>query len=494
MEYKNKKSSSFELIFIMLTAFTTILICSKASPLYPINDWVDANCYMTVGRAMLDGSMPYRDLFEHKGPLIYILHAAAAFISDNSFFGVFLFEIIFCFIFLSAAYKILLSVCNSRPLCAIPLISLIIYSCAAFCHGDSAEELCQPLLLCSFLIGLRCVQRSTPLTNREALIIGILSGAVLWTKFTMLGFYPGFFIAVSVLTIKKRKFSILLRSCGFIAIGVAAVTLPIILFFAVNDSLGSLFEVYFYDNIFVYGDSSGSVIDNLRNGFVFCRDFFTLPLAVIIVGILIMYLRKKYRELFYFLCSFLGAYLMVFGGGKSYRYYPLALAFFVPFSSAIIFSCAEKYIVRIPKKKNCFSICCMITLTLCTAGCYLLSPNVYMMKYKKNELPQYKFAEIISQSENPTLLNYGFLDGGFYLSSGIIPDCKYFCLNNTALEEMIRSQQYYVENALTDYVVVRSTDSKPHEELRYYTCIASAEMPYYDKYFYYYLYRKNAVS
>lgn len=494
MKYINKKTIPFELFFILLTAFVTILICSKSSPLYPINDWVDANCYMTVGRGMLHGSMPYRDLFEHKGPLIYMLHAAAALISDNSFLGVFLSEIILCFLFLYASYRILLSVCNGRPLCVIPLISMIIYSCAAFCHGDSAEELCQPLLLCSFLIGLGCVQRNAHLTRREALIIGILSGAVLWTKFTMLGFYIGFFIAISVLTIKKQGFSTLLRSCCFIAVGVAAVTLPIIVFFAVNNSLGSLFEVYFYDNIFIYGGSSASVTDNLINGFFFCRDFFTLPFVIIITGILIMYLKKNYRELFYFLCSFLSAYLMVFGGGKSYRYYPFALAFFVPFSAALIFSCAEKRLNCITKKKNLFSVSCPLSLALCTAGCYLFSPNVYLMKYEKNELPQYKFAEIISHSDNPTLLNYGFLDGGFYLSSGITPDFKYFCLNNTGLEEMVQSQQFYVENALAEYVVVRSTDSKPHEDFRHYTCIASAEMPYYDKYFYYFLYKKSSLS
>ena len=103
MKYINKKTIPFELFFILLTAFVTILICSKSSPLYPINDWVDANCYMTVGRGMLHGSMPYRDLFEHKGPLIYMLHAAAALISDNSFLGVFLSEIVLCFLFLYAS-------------------------------------------------------------------------------------------------------------------------------------------------------------------------------------------------------------------------------------------------------------------------------------------------------------------------------------------------------------------------------------------------------
>ena len=85
------KKRYLDAFFIALTGFLTILICSKSSPLYPLNDWVDANCYMTVGRAMTEGKLPYRDLFEHKGPLLYILHAAAALVSDSSFLGIFFF-------------------------------------------------------------------------------------------------------------------------------------------------------------------------------------------------------------------------------------------------------------------------------------------------------------------------------------------------------------------------------------------------------------------
>ena len=51
--------SAAEIIFIAVTGFLTILICSKSSPLYPINDWVDANTYLTIGRAMHDGAVPY---------------------------------------------------------------------------------------------------------------------------------------------------------------------------------------------------------------------------------------------------------------------------------------------------------------------------------------------------------------------------------------------------------------------------------------------------
>ena len=58
-------------------------VCSKSSPLYPMNDWVDVNCFFTVGRGITHGMVPYLDLYEQKGPLIYFLYALAALISES---------------------------------------------------------------------------------------------------------------------------------------------------------------------------------------------------------------------------------------------------------------------------------------------------------------------------------------------------------------------------------------------------------------------------
>lgn len=486
MSDKSAKIHYAEFIFIIFTAFTVILICSESSPLYPINDWTDANCYMTVGRAMLNGAMPYRDLFEHKGPVIYLLHALAAIVSDNSFFGVFLIETAFCSWFLCLAYKIQLFQCKSHQLWTIPLTAAAIYSSKAFIHGDSAEEFCLPLILCSYLIGLKVFCGKQELSDRDSFLIGILSGIILWTKFTLLGFYAGFFI-MAIFFYKKNLLK-LVRICSIIILGVGAVSLPIIIFFAANNSLPNLFEVYFYDNLFVYSSTKekSSLLENLKNGFVFTYSFMPLGFAAISIGILIIAVQKKHKDLTYTVITILAAFLFVFAGHLSYRYYPLILAAFVPVSIASIISFAENRV----KKIHLPSIICSETaFTVCIGICFLLCPNIYLMKYEKNDLPQYKFAEIINQTENPTLLNYGFLDGGFYLASGTVPEFKYFCRNNTGLEAMMSSQQYYVESGIPDYIVARSSDgNKP--AFSHYNCVAENEFSYYEKSFYYYLYKR----
>lgn len=472
-----------ETLFIFLTALLTMLICTKSSPLYPTNDWVDANCYMTIGRAMTDGKMPYRDLFEHKGPLIYILHAAGALISDSSFFGIFLFETAACIWFLSLCCGLMHRFMVNGALWYVPIFAMIVYSSQAFCHGDSAEEFCLPVILCSFTLGLESVENETVLSDKNAFGLGVLSGIVLWIKFNLLGFYAGAFLTIAFLA-RKNGIAPIIRMCSIVVLGIAAVSLPVILYFAAKNSLYSLTDVYFYNNIFVYGREKTSLFKNLANGCIFILRFFPLGSLMIVSGIATALLSGKKRYSAYSLVSMLTAFLGTFAGHLSYRYYPLILApFAVIFGAATISSINKKF-----RLSNHFTA--PASLFLCSIGTFILSPNTYLMHYRKDQLPQYRFAEIINELEKPSLLNYGFLDGGFYLAADIIPEQRYFCRNNMKLDEMTKSQQQCADDGIPDFIVTRSSSGK-HPDFPLYTCVAEETFPYYDQTFHYFLFRRN---
>ena len=78
------KNPLLRFLFACAASFLVLAVCSKSSFLYPMNDWVDVNCYFTVGRGILHGLVPYRDLYEQKGPLVYYVYALASLISENS--------------------------------------------------------------------------------------------------------------------------------------------------------------------------------------------------------------------------------------------------------------------------------------------------------------------------------------------------------------------------------------------------------------------------
>lgn len=481
MMIKNRISAA-EMIFIAVTGIVTILICSKSSPLYPINDWVDANTYLTIGRAMHEGVVPYRDLYEQKGPILYFLHAAAL-ISDSSFFGVFIIESVACIVFLAASYCILQNSGCQRPLVLIPLISMIIYSSGAFCHGDSAEELCLPMLACSLCMAFETLGSGKLLTFRQWFALGALCMAVFWIKFSLMGFYAAFFIAVLCLAVKENV-ETAIKGLMWTAFGAIAVTVPVLLYFAFNGALYELFDVYFADNLFRYGAAT-SLTANLLDGAKFSFIYLTIPTVIIILGTAAFAVRKRNREFLLFVFILAVTFLSVFGGHLSYRYYPLPLAAFVPVAVGAIMDVCR---LRLPAAS------CIAAQAACVLFCFMRSPNVYLMKYPKEALPQYKFARITAGEDSPTMLNYGFIDGGFYLASEIVPKHKYFCRNNMNVPEMVQAQDEYVRSKSVDFIVMRSTEPIPTEAPDGYTLASSAEFPYYEKYFYYYLYKLDDES
>ena len=71
-------------------ALLLMTVGSMTSFLFPLHTGVDQNCFLTVARAWLSGRLPYRDIFEQKGPLLYLLHIPAAAFPQTRFLGVYL--------------------------------------------------------------------------------------------------------------------------------------------------------------------------------------------------------------------------------------------------------------------------------------------------------------------------------------------------------------------------------------------------------------------
>ena len=101
----------------------------------------------------------------------------------------------------------------------------------------------------------------------------------------------------------------------------------------------------------------------------------------------------------------------------------------------------------------------------------------------------YRFAEIIRQSGDQTLLNYGFLDGGFYFAADVLPSDPYFCTLNISLKEMEKSLQDSVRQGKTAFVVTRGKKLKNSGE---YELVDEADLVFEGRNWHYYLYRRTA--
>ena len=455
------KLTAADCALLTAAAAAVITLCSKSSPIYPLNDWADANCYFTVGKAMAHGKVLYRDIYEQKGILLYLLHTAAYAVSRQSFLGVWLWEIAAASAFLILSAKTLLLWAPRKVLLLLLPVAALVYTLPCFVFGDLAEEFCLPLLAYAIYAGMRSFQEDRTLTRGEWFRIGITSACVLWIKYSMVSFYPGWVLVPICTMVSRREWRGLGRMVLYTALGVLAAGAPVIAYFGFNNSLGDLFTGYFYNNLFLYyrGGDTALIPRTVRNLFNTFRD------AAPVYGALLLSVpwllgRKDRRPAVQVLLSMAALCLGIFNADQMHTYYAFILAAYMPLVCLPVHETAEAWLPRIPKSvlhAAAAAAAAVIVFTNCS--------NFYMLEYRKEDLPQYIFASVMQRYDHPSLLNYRFLDGGFYTVSGIVPEEKYFCLLNLSLPEMKEEQDRCVREGKTDFIVTmdRNKEYKLYE-------------------------------
>lgn len=456
------------LSFVFATSFVVIMFCSESSFIYPINIWDDANCYLTVGRTMFKGGVLYQDIFEQKALYYYLLHVFASFISYKTFLGVFVWEIFSATVFLFFSYKTLRLFTSKNVLFLLPLFLAICFSSQNFQYGDTAEEFSLCILSYPLYVTIKNVKLKLEYSKKELILTGLCSGILLWTKFTLLGMFLGWAIIPVFIYLKEKKYKKMGHSILYILYGVIIATVPVFIYHIATNSLKDLFQVYFYNNLFVYSSE-----DVVQSGFIskiltmvkyciklllahFAKDNLML-LVLLLVSVCTVFRECCAKNRLNILFMFASTSFFIFAGGLGNKYYSVTLDLFLIFSLIPLNNFFENFSLNFNKsvvKGISYSACAIVSILI-----VIFMPFHKEMRFvKKDDLAQYKFSKIINSTEDNSILNYGCLDDGFYLAAGVLPPIKYFCGLNVQVPEVMEGQNDIVLNGKTQYIVARQKE------------------------------------
>lgn len=452
-------------LFCLFLSLLFLLIGTKSSPLYPFNDWVDVNVSFTMGKAMMNGKILYRDIFDHRGPLFYFLFGLAYLISNTSFLGVFIFEVLSFSVFLFFSYKLFsLFLDVNYALISLPLLTTSIINLKSFTHGGSPEEFSLPLIAISLyylVVYFRDIYPK-PIPYQCAFVNGIIAGCVLWIKFSMLGFWFGWIASISLSMLINKRIIPAIKSAFVFILGMLAVTLPWIIYFSLNHSIYDWVNAYFIINVTSYSETT-SLLSNIAS----------LPLMMIthlgmnpifsghfLIGLIIFltnknYIPKRITKLSLFSCLIF-LILSVFGGGRGYIYYFLIISPFTIFGFIVLFSLFYEQFGAI-KSRLASMFLIIIPIIITFSYTLVRNHNTYMLNIDKEDLVQFKYAKIIRQTEDATLLNYGTLDIGFYTTTGIVPNVRFFHNSNipySAFPLIMDEQNRYIKEQVVDFITL----------------------------------------
>lgn len=450
---RNIKKDHLIIVLGIIWSFILLLFCSKCSFLYSFNYWVDLNAFFTVGKAMIKGLVPYKDIFEQKGPLLYLIFGLAYLIDNTGFSGVFIFEIISMTISFMFFYKIAnLYIDEKRSVFVSMLMVVLFCTTTHFLQGGSAEEFCLPLFL---IIMYTYLNKESRFKNKVIFINGILAAFLGLIKVNFLT-YP--FAWMSLLFFEfifNKEYSKAFKSCIWYLFGMAIPIGLFLVYFIINNALYDFINVYLLINSSAY-----KTIETLKGviAYIAINTFKDMlyPVLLLIFNLIGVYalLKNKiednlYKKIFIIYSSVLLA-SGIYMGGHNYRYYYLPLVMYLIFGLIYIF----KYFNNVPNK-----VYVLLTLIF-TIICICLSDNVKEICIEKEYYAQYKFKEIIETSNDQTILNFNELDLGMYLLLDQVPTIKYFEGQNISYYNypyILDGQLSYIEKGVTKWIV--STDN-----------------------------------
>jgi len=452
---------------ILISSTLLILLVSKNSPMYILNDWVDVNAFFTMGKAWNHGLIPYRDLFEQKGPILYLIFLIASKISNN-YFGIYIMECLFMFITSLIIFKIgklFLPISNS--LIFVFLIFIILTITPFFNLGGSAEEFSFVFVFYAIYLIFKLEINGFQISKIDYLFSGISMAIHFWIKYTFVGVWIGFYLSLAICLLIKKNNNELLKAIIYSLLGFLLITTPIIVYFTLNNSLSDLFFNYFYANISLYPSTMDT---NMLTKILISISLFInkvyknyILFTLFLIGFMGLLLSKKILKnnfvSFMYTSSYFSLIVTSLIGGKEYDYYLLIIFPFACIPLLLI-------LINLQKASNvnilfffllCFSV---IIGTNGTIKESKLFPNASSNGSHGSEggPAQKKFAEIINKCKDPSLLNYGTLDLGLYTASDILPQNYYFHKVNIAneyLPEMMTEQNNIIRNREVEFVVSR---------------------------------------
>lgn len=258
-----------------------VLFCFYSNPLNRIYT-IDSSVFAYIGRRMTEGAIPYRDIFDHKGPLLYILNCLGMWLKKIG--GVWILEslgIVSSFAYLFCR----LEKDFDEIIAHVTSLSCLVYFIYFFAGGNLTETYAFYLLIPCVCIMFEASATGFVSLLRMAYSGGALGGIVLLRP-NMVAFAVPLGLWLIYDAVKHRDITTFLIRCGVAALGFVVVVLPILGWLWVNGALVQMFNDYIRFNL-KYMASSKVIFDRALD----------LPISAgfVCLNIALMFIRSKWR-------------------------------------------------------------------------------------------------------------------------------------------------------------------------------------------------------
>ena len=352
---------------LLISAGFLILFSFSTSPLY-INEGMDSAVFKTMGQAILQGKIPYVDIFDHKGPLQYFIDALGQKMIPGRI-GILSIQTLSLGITLLFLYRTA-RLLTSRLGAVIAVTAVLFLFSGLITSGNLSEEWMLPFLTVSFFISVRHLIGGfdSRLSGRDAFLLGFCFGAIFLLRpndaVAMVG---GLMTGLMVLELYKKRYRVFLIDALWFAFGAIVTVLPFFLYFFFHHALND----FWFGLVGFNASYSGGIKELVLS----CISKGKLSLSLLFLAVLTVVYNSRHRILLVILAP-VSLFAFILMGIRLYAHYYITL---LPLFCILISCCWQ------PSHKS------VSILALCT----------FLFSYQAGEGPLVKLIQssILSRSK-----------------------------------------------------------------------------------------------
>ncbi len=293
-EYRLQKKNYAKMFFVFWAVFLVGMFFASAntSPLYPKYFAGDSAIFNLIGKGMAEGKTVYKDLFDHKGPILFFIQKWGYLMGGRG--GVFFIQCILGSFNLLFLYKLWMIIKNQEKN-TLNLIFVFICGYAMFFYtfqkGNLSEEYSLPVISISLYLFAKyalSLEKTHKHPCSYSIVYGISVAVISFIRINnAVSVLAGIAVIAIYLIVKKQFANLFLNLlCGML--GALIVALPVIMYFATKDALYEMIYATFTFN-FLYAKNIGhsQALTNLTT---------YLPLYLPLILSIIMICKKILKE------------------------------------------------------------------------------------------------------------------------------------------------------------------------------------------------------
>lgn len=315
-----KCSKSIYHIYVLLALVASLFVLVFSGTTSPLlcEDGLDSAVFKIIGLGILQGEVPYLDLFDHKGPLLYFINALGYLISDDGRVGLYVIQSISLFITMALWFhtgRLFTSMWKSF-FCA--LIALAIMSCQ-YEGGNLGEEYMLPYASLSLYLAL-----SYMLKNGQehhpwfySVLYGMCFGAMFMIRPNDACSQVGAIIfGLACYFLFRKYYKQLLVNGLYVLVGICISVVPIVIYFTAHGALNEFWYGLIVHNSLYAG--------GLKSMIAAC---FATKYFIAIIGVVASLLiwKSAHKEILWIMIPLYALTLLLTGARAVPHYYMMML-------------------------------------------------------------------------------------------------------------------------------------------------------------------------